>query len=147
MRDEITRGFLARKLSATQITAVREAEASLQPHERFQTSQILHLLNLGGVKLPAEPEEIQAMERCWADFWKSILGPQQVHEDSLHPEMCCEGIEGKEPHPCSMLHCHHPLDDRCKTAWREMWQWEDFAIRHYKAPQIAGKGLAETLGL
>lgn len=85
------------------------------------------------------------MEKCWGDFWKNKLGPQQVYEDSLHPEMCCVGTENE--HHCSMFACHHPWDDRCKTKAQEMWQWEDWVLRHYKAPARGGALAAELAGI
>lgn len=76
------------------------------------------------------------MERCWGDFWKTILGPQRYYEDSIHPA------------GCTMTTCRHTdWDDRCRTAAQEMWQWEDYVLRHYKPPQLAGRSLAESLGM
>jgi hypothetical protein len=73
------------------------------------------------------------MEKCWGDFYKMVLGPQQLREDEMHPK------------DCSMTTCQHPWDDRCKTKYQEMWQWEDFVLRHYRAPPKGGK-LEEELG-
>lgn len=74
------------------------------------------------------------MTRCGADFYKTVLGPQQAWEDSIHPE------------GCTMSNCSHPWDDRCKTKYQEMWQWEDFVLRHYKAPAL-GRTLEAEIGL
>lgn len=40
-----------------------------------------------------------------------------------------------------MVNCHHPWDDRCKTKYQEMWQWDDFVLTNYKAPQVSGRGV------
>ena len=82
-----------------------------------------------------DPLEIEVMARCWGEFWKTILGPQQLREDAMHPK------------GCTMLTCQHTWDDRCKTKWQEMWQWEDYVLRHYRAPQISGRNLEQSIGL
>lgn len=80
-----------------------------------------------------EPAQVEAMQRCWNDFYKTVLGPQQVREDRLHPAAC------------SMFECKHPWDDRFKKKYEEMWQWEDFVIRHYRAPQLKNSGVEAIL--
>lgn len=75
------------------------------------------------------------MDRCWGAFWKDILGPQQLWEESIHPK------------GCTMFDCKHPWDKRCKTKSQEMWQWEDYVMRHYKAPAKGGKLEAELAAI
>ncbi len=132
IEKHIARGFLARQLSSDQITQVREAESLLPPNQSWSLLHILKLTGLDFSESTLDPAEIIAMEKCWGEFWKTVLGPTQAFEESIHPE------------GCTMFTCKHPWDDRCKTKSQEMWQWEDFVLRHYKSPQVAGRKLAET---
>lgn len=73
------------------------------------------------------------MKSLWVEFYKTILGPQQAYEETLHPDKCW------------MFACLHPWDPRCKTRAQEMHQWEDFALVTYRPPQFAGRSLGEAL--
>lgn len=73
------------------------------------------------------------MQRAWADFYTSVLGPQQAWEDSIHPK------------GCKLFKCKHPWDKRCKTKAEEMWQWDEFSLSNYKQPLIQGRGLDAIL--
>lgn len=75
------------------------------------------------------------MERCWGEFYKTILGPLIFKEDAMHPERCCEG---KDEHACTMFTCHHEPDPRIVPEAKRMQLWDDFAVRHYRAPQVGG---------
>jgi hypothetical protein len=134
MTRELVRGFLVRQLTDDQITIVREAESKLpSPTMCLENSQIQKLLGLELTGISLEPSQMEAMQRCWNDFYKSILGPQQAHEDNLHPK------------GCTMFTCRHPWDNRCKTKYQEMWQWEDYALNHYKPPQTKTSGVEAIL--
>lgn len=66
------------------------------------------------------------MDRCWGEFYKSVLGPLVVQEDAFHPE------------GCTMFTCKHEPDPRVSPEAHKMQLWDAFAVRHYKAPQIGG---------
>jgi hypothetical protein len=76
------------------------------------------------------------MERCWNEFFKTVLGPLIAHEDSLHPTKCCEGSD--KEHACAMFECHHGEIKGVTTEVKKMHMWDDFAARHYVAPAIGG---------
>lgn len=135
MTEEIGRAFTVRQMSREQKSALHLAETQMKPNECYAASQIAKDFLNNQRQVELNPLEVNAMERCWADFYKTILGPQRLYEDSIHPT------------DCSMTTCKHPWDNRCKTRAQEMWQWEDFAYRHYKAPQVAGQNLEQAIGL
>lgn len=109
---------------------------------RLEASQIANHFQLERPELDAA--EIEAMYRVWADFYKTILGPQQDREEKTHPLTCCVGTD--KEHPCSMFNCHHPFDHKnCKTRAEEMWQWDEYAERNYRPPQVQGRGLEQIL--
>lgn len=97
----------------------------------YSASQIAKEFEIERFEL--DPVEIELMHRVWADFYKTILGPQQLREESFHPT------------DCTMFTCQHHWDDRCKTKWQEMWQWDDYMLQHYKPPQVKGRGLEQIL--
>jgi hypothetical protein len=87
-------------------------------------------------QLKATPiSELQnsAMELIWADFYKSVLGPAQTRENEAHPGNC------------TMFSCYHKRVEGVKTAAQEMHEWEDYAMRRYKAPAEPYKSIAEQL--
>lgn len=83
-----------------------------------------------------DPAEISEMERVWGEFYKMVFGPLIAKEDAYHPDDCCVGTE--KAHKCSMANCHHERDPRIKSQAEKMQLWDDFAARHYKAPQVGG---------
>jgi hypothetical protein len=135
----IARGFIVRMLTEDQITTVREKEASLPVNQCLELQQILALLGIQMNTTTLEIAEIFQMERCRADFYKTLLGPQQYYEQSIHPAFGSKYRIDLDAH-------RPPWDDRCKTMAQEMWQWEDYALRHYKPP-AKGKSLAGDLGM
>lgn len=70
------------------------------------------------------------------EFYKTVLGPTQKYEDSIHPE------------GCTLMTCPHEWSSKCKTKPEEMWQWEDFQMGryNYQAPAENGKSIYEQLG-
>jgi len=133
MSEEIARAFTIRLMSHDQIAILREKESKLKrPTECLSASQIAKEFRLDR-HIELDVKETEAMERCWADFYKTILGPQQAWEETLHPA------------GCTMFTCYHPWDKRCKTKAQEMWQWEDYVLTNYKPPQIDRRGVAESL--
>lgn len=101
------------------------------PTQCFSASQIANAFRLKDLKFTLESAE--AMHALWLDFFTTVLYRQQLMEDELHPK------------GCTMFTCEHPWDERCKTKWQEMWQWEDYVWMHYKAPAQA-KTLEVELG-
>lgn len=144
MRDEISRGLLYRLLNDDQINKVREYEDSLPPHESLASSQIMNLLAINP-KPKVHESEKEAMQMCWNEFYKMVLGPLEVKEDKLHPILCCSGTEKK--HKCMIFNCHHPWIEGVSSQARKMWRWEEYSRIHYKPPQIEGKSLDKTFGM
>lgn len=89
--------------------------------------------------------EKEAMQLCWNEFYKTVLGPLEVKEDKLHPAICCAGSE--KEHPCEIFNCHHAWVDGVSTQSRKMWRWEEFVRDNYRPPQIEGQSLDKTFGL
>lgn len=136
MRDEIARGLVVRWLQADLRRKFQEMESLLPSEQSWKSSEILSHLRIQRTGYTPDPAEIAEMDRCWADFYKTILGPLTVDEDKLHPEKCCEGTE--KEHPCGMSRCHHERDPRVSTEAKKMHMWDDFVMRHYKQPAIGG---------
>lgn len=134
--EETARAFTIKAMTEKQIGWMREKESNLKlPTMKFESSQIAKDF-LHNKRPKVTSEAIESMNSLWAKFYSEILYPQQQAEDLLHPEICCVGT--KAEHPCSMFKCHHRWDDRCKTAYQEMWQWEDYVLQHYKEPPKPG---------
>lgn len=133
MTEEIARAFTIRRLKDEQRSELVDKESKLtNPAMFFNASQIAKLFDL---ERPHDlaPVEIDAMYKVWADFYKTVLGPQQAFEETLHPE------------GCTMFTCKHEWDDRCKKRYEEMWQWDGYSLAHYKPPQIAGRGMEQMI--
>lgn len=134
MTEEVARAFTVRLMDYHKIAEMRERESLLQPTRCFTASQIAKDF-LGSRKVDISEQELSAMNKVWLDFYTKILYPQQIAEDALHPT------------DCTMMSCKHPWDERCKTKWQEMWQWEDYALQHYKTPAVPGRNLEQAIGL
>lgn len=133
MTEEVARAFTVRRMTDAQVSLLWEAESKLPlPTMHLSASQIAKQYEVDR-RIDLAPEEIEAMQRCWAEFYTTVLGPQQAWEETLHPT------------DCSMFSCRHPWDERCKTKYQEMWQWDTYALAHYRAPQVAGRGLTQIL--
>lgn len=144
MRDEISRGLLSRLLSDQQMQQVREREDLLPPHESLTSSQIITLLEINP-RPKVHEDEKNAMQTCWNEFYKTVLGPLEVKEDKLHPKKCCAGTERE--HECSMFNCHHPWIEGVSSQARKLWRWEEFVRERYRPPQVEGYSLDKTFGI
>lgn len=130
--EETARAFIVRTLNDVQIHELRELESRLPlPTLYFTSWQIAK--HFQSRRPEVAPEEIDAMDKLWLEFYSKTLYPQQQAEEKIHST------------GCTMTTCHHPFDDRCKTKAQEMWQWEDFVIRHYEPPQVHGRGVTASI--
>lgn len=136
MRDEIARGLVVRWLKPEQRRAFQEMELRLPSERSWAASEILCQLQIQKTGYSPDPLEVSEMERCWGEFYKTVLGPLVTGEDNIHPERCCEGTE--KEHSCSMFACHHERDPRVSSEASKMQLWDEFAARHYRAPQVGG---------
>ena len=129
----IARAFLARYLDKNQMRQVREVEASLPPTKYLGVSDCLALLTIK-TDLVIRPEQEQQMRKLWDQFCREVLWPRQKWEDSLHPK------------GCTMTTCNHPPNKQVRTASQEIHDWEDFALRLYRDPDIQAAGLEAAFG-
>ncbi len=136
MRDEIVRGLMVRWLHPEQRTQMWTMESALPPDRSWKGSEILSCLNIQKTGYTPDPAELAEMERCWIEFYKTVLGPLHSKEDRYHPEKCC--VDTEKEHFCSMAYCHHERDPRLTSEAKKMRLWDEFAIRHYKAPALGG---------
>lgn len=134
MRDELARAFQILLMSRSELERLYAVERTLPYPQSLGPYQITRAFRSRPRKTLISVDEIHAMESCWALFYKTVLGPQQAYEDSIHPE------------GCTMFTCTHPWDDRCKTKAQEMAQWDAFVMSHYKTPAQRSGTLEEAFG-
>lgn len=136
MRDEIARALVVMWLQPDKRREFQEMELRLPSDRWWRSSEILSQLRIPRTGCSVASEEIAEMERVHGEFYKRILGPLTLHEDELHPKMCCDGTA--KTHECSMFNCHHPADPGLTTEAQKMQLWDDYAVEHYRPPHVGG---------